>query len=83
MVRCLLDVSRRHIDIDAETLVVREFNLGNELLTPFGRQQMCEFLHYSSQNAWNQRVSPTYSDDLGVNLRIKYGFLLQVRLISA
>ncbi|KAG8978216.1 hypothetical protein FRB90_008550, partial [Tulasnella sp. 427] len=33
----------------------REYALGNELLTPFGRQQMY---------------------DLGVNLRIKYGFLL-------
>ncbi|KAG9030965.1 hypothetical protein FRB95_003302 [Tulasnella sp. JGI-2019a] len=33
-----------------------KFNLGNELLTPFGRQQMY---------------------DLGISLRIKYGFLLQ------
>ena len=50
------------------------YQLGAEVLTPFGRSQMCKRLHTSSPLF--DRSSPLTSDDLGVAARLKYGFLL-------
>lgn len=43
-----------------------KYKLGAELLTPFGRSQLCESGHGYAD-----------SDNLGVSARVKYGFLLE------
>lgn len=50
----------------------RTYKLGEEILTPFGRQQLCKW--YRPFAVARPHPSP---DDLGVSTRLRYGFLLQ------
>jgi hypothetical protein len=44
------------------------------VLTPFGRQQLCE---YGATNLGSNLLN-SMTVDLGVTMRLKYGFLLKV-----
>ncbi|KAG6854185.1 hypothetical protein C0991_009837 [Blastosporella zonata] len=50
------------------------YKLGEELLTPFGRQQLCKDHPLLCSSALNSLET---LDDLGISMRMKYGFLLK------
>ena len=61
---------------DLEWLNDWEYKLGAELLTPFGRQQLCMCSFTYVATALDADMRPGATVNLGVSARLKYGFLL-------
>lgn len=54
----------------------RTYKLGEEILTPFGRHQLCECDNNLGSHSFMGELV-----DLGISMRMKYGFLLKVCLL--
>jgi len=54
----------------------RTYKLGEAILTPFGRHQLCEY----NNKVGSYSVTEVKLVDLGISMRMKYGFLLKVIL---